>query len=173
VLCSNYFFVTRGDAFRCASRLPLAILFRAFGAGALPLAILFRAFGAGPCPGYSISRLRRWGVALAILFRAFGAGPCPGYSISRLRRWALPWLFYFAPSALSSDFWCKALLICKSKRSRFAGGGEGADVGTVADEVFVVRGVGDEDGATLEGGVGNVFALQKQRAHFATTRAER
>src|ERR1051326_6633335 len=102
----------------------------------------------------------RFTLALAILFRAFGAG-------------RLPWLLYFAPSALSSDFWCKALLICKSKRSRFAGGVEGADVGTVADEVFVVRGVGDEDGATLEGGFGNVFALQKQRAHFATTRAER
>src|ERR1051326_8348181 len=125
-------------------------------------------------PGYYISRLRRWAFA-------------PGCYISRLRRWALPWLLYFAPSALgvcpwllyfapsalSSDFWCKALLICKSKRSRFAGGVEGADVGTVADEVFVVRGVGDEDGATLEGGFGNVFALQKQRAHFATTRAER
>src|ERR1051326_4709060 len=78
----------------------LAILFRAFGAGALPwlfyfapsalgrlpwlfyfapsalglaLAILFRAFGAGPCPGYSISRLRRWAFALAVIFRAFGA----------------------------------------------------------------------------------------------------
>src|ERR1041385_2147196 len=111
-------------------------------------------------PGYYISHLRRWAFAR-------------GYYISRLRRWAFALAVNFAPSALSSDFWCKALLICKSKRSRFAGGGEGADVGTVADEVFVVRGVGDEDGATLEGGFGNVFALQKQRAHFATTRAER
>jgi len=46
VLCSKYFFVTRGDAFRCASRLPLANIFRAFGADALP-------------PGFHISRLRR------------------------------------------------------------------------------------------------------------------
>src|ERR1051326_2210884 len=38
-------------------------------------------------PGYYIARLRRWAFALAIILRAFGAG-------------ALPWLLYFAPSAL-------------------------------------------------------------------------
>ena len=41
----NYFVITRGDALRSAQRLPLAILFRAFGAGRAVLR--FPAFGAG------------------------------------------------------------------------------------------------------------------------------
>src|ERR1044072_8851649 len=59
---SKLFLVTRGDAFRCASRLPLAVIFRAVGAqcklflvtrgdafrcaSRLPLAGIFRAVGA-------------------------------------------------------------------------------------------------------------------------------
>ena len=38
--------LTRGDAPHVVRRLPLAIIFRAFGAGRLPLAFIFRAFGA-------------------------------------------------------------------------------------------------------------------------------
>src|ERR1051326_1215789 len=66
---------TRGDAPHVVRRLPLAIIFRAFGA----------------CPWLSYSAPS----ALA-----------PGYHIPRLRRSVR--LSYFAPSALSSDFLCKA-----------------------------------------------------------------
>ena len=60
----NYSFYPRGDAFRCASRLPLAFIFRALGAGILALAFIFRAFGAGIlAPGFHILRL--WREALA------------------------------------------------------------------------------------------------------------
>src|ERR1051326_322488 len=62
-------------------RLPLAFIFRAFGA--CPLAFIFRAFGA--CP-------------LAFIFRAFGA--CPLVFIFRAFG-ACPWLSYSAPSALA------------------------------------------------------------------------
>src|SRR5690242_4183708 len=57
----NLFWLTRGDALRSAQRLPLAILFRAFGAA------LFRAFGAA-------------------LFRAFGAGARILYNFITTRR---------------------------------------------------------------------------------------
>src|ERR1043166_2635145 len=75
-------------------RLPLAVIFRAFGAA---LAVIFRAFGAGMPPGCPIPRLRRMpravifrvfvaGIPRAVIFRAFGA--CLGLS-------------YSAPSALA------------------------------------------------------------------------
>ena len=44
-LSSRWWYLTRGDALRFASRLPLAFIFRAFGAGA---------------PGFHIPRLWRW-----------------------------------------------------------------------------------------------------------------
>src|ERR1041385_3555330 len=52
-------------------------------------------------PGYYISRLRRWAFALAILFCAFCASRLPWllyFAPSALH--ACPWLLYFAPSAL-------------------------------------------------------------------------
>jgi hypothetical protein len=69
------------------------ILYQGRRASRLPLAFIFRAFGAG----FRISRLWRWlsyfaPLALAFVFRAFGAG----FHISRLWRW----LSYFAPLAL-------------------------------------------------------------------------
>jgi|ERR1051326_7289228 len=63
---SKLFLVTRGDAFRCASRLPLAVIFRAVGA---------------QCKLFLVTR----GTRSAALH-------------------ACPWLSYFAPLALSSDF---------------------------------------------------------------------
>ena len=55
---------TRGDAPHVVRRLPLAFIFRAFGAGlcsALALTFIFRAFGAGLCSalasGFHIPRL--------------------------------------------------------------------------------------------------------------------
>jgi|ERR1043166_3157316 hypothetical protein len=68
-------------------------LFRSFRASR-PL----RAFTRGDAP-HVVRRL-----PLAIIFRAFGAQS--GFHISRLRRSVR--LSYFAPSALSSDFLCKA-----------------------------------------------------------------
>ena len=67
---------------RRASRLPLAIIFRAFGAdyiirhhgrrvSRLPLAIIFRAFGADYIIRYQGRRVSR--LPLAIIFRAVGA----------------------------------------------------------------------------------------------------
>src|SRR5689334_14778776 len=69
----NLFWLTRGDALRSAQRLPLAILFRAFGAA------LFRAFGAALFRAFGAALFRAFGAALfrvfgAALFRAFGAG---------------------------------------------------------------------------------------------------
>src|ERR1700752_2526448 len=66
------------------SRLPLAFIFRAFGAASFAracLAFIFRAFGAA-----SFAR-----ACLAFIFRGFGA-----VSFAR----ACPWLSYFAPLAL-------------------------------------------------------------------------
>src|ERR1051326_7091229 len=79
---------------------------------ACPLAVIFRAFGAGMPPGCHIPRLRRMpravifrafgaGMPRAVIFRAFGAGMPPGCHIPRLRRWHAPWLSYSAPSALA------------------------------------------------------------------------
>lgn len=48
----------------------------------------------------------------------------------------------------------------KAQRSGFAGGGEGADVGAVADEVFVVCGARDENGAAFERGVRDEGTLE-------------
>src|ERR1051326_4987404 len=85
---------TRGDAPHVVRRLPLAFIFRAFGAcrwlsysafGALPLAFIFRAFGA--CRWLSYSAFGA--LPLAFIFRAFGA---------------CPWLSYSAPSALALAF---------------------------------------------------------------------
>jgi len=70
---------TRGDAPHVVRRLPLAIIFRAFGAAALslPLAIIFRAFGAAALSLPLAIIFRAFGAAalslpLAIIFRAFG-----------------------------------------------------------------------------------------------------
>jgi hypothetical protein len=68
----------------------------------LPLAFIFRAFGAGRCsalaPGFNIPRLWRWTV--------FGARPWLSYSaplaLDCVRR--LPWLSYSAPLALAWEF---------------------------------------------------------------------
>ncbi len=103
---------TRGDAPHFVRRLPLAFIFRAFGAGIslcsrLPLAFIFRAFGAGislcsRLPLAFIFRAFGAGISLcsrlplAFIFRAFGAG------ISLCSR--LPWLSYFAPLALAPHF---------------------------------------------------------------------
>ena len=66
--------VTRGDAPHVVRRLPLAIIFRAFGAvssglrcSKFPMAIIFHAFGAVS------SGLRCSKFPMAIIFRAFGA----------------------------------------------------------------------------------------------------
>src|ERR1041385_2581236 len=58
---------TRGDAPHVVRRLPLAFIFRAFGA------CLWRSYSAPSAlaPGFHIPRLRRW--SLAFIFRAFGA----------------------------------------------------------------------------------------------------
>jgi hypothetical protein len=78
------FSLTRGDALRVASRLPVAFIFRAFGAlftrgdalrfaSRLPVAFIFRAFGAlSLLPGGRRAPLR-FALALAFIFRAFGA----------------------------------------------------------------------------------------------------
>src|ERR1051325_7799265 len=99
------FLVTRGDALRCASRLPLAIILRAFGHGIGARRFGFAALHAAH--GCHIPRLWRWyrgdafrcasRLPLAITLRAFGAG------IGARRFAALhacPWLSYSAPLAL-------------------------------------------------------------------------
>src|ERR1051326_4662578 len=84
----------------------------------LPLAFIFRAFGACPWPSYSAPSAlapglhipRLWRLPLAFIFRAFGAcplafifrafGACPLVFIFRAFG-ACPWLSYSAPSALA------------------------------------------------------------------------
>src|ERR1043166_2371180 len=78
----------RGDAFRCASRLPLAYIWRAFGAQGRRVPLRFTL-----APGLHMARLRRSGATRSAALHA------------------CPWLTYGAPSALRGDaFRCASRL---------------------------------------------------------------